>query len=323
MRQSPTSGADAQPANARQNMSDDIEFDRTATAPSGAIVQLSPLVRRVIAGNGGPMTFTGTCSYIVGRGTVAIIDPGPDDAAHVARLLEAVAGETVSDIVVTHTHRDHSPAVPAVKAATGARIVGCGPHRPARELALGEINPLDGAGDRDYAPELLMRDGDVVSGPGWSLHAVETPGHTANHLAFTLAEESALFSGDHIMAWSTTIVAPPDGSMAAYMASVEKLRGMEHDLYWPGHGGPVVEPQRFLRGLVQHRRQREAAILNRLGAGDERISEMVPAIYQGLAPVLHGAASLSVLAQLEDLVLRGVVASSDAPPQLNSLYRLA
>ncbi|WNJ90119.1 MBL fold metallo-hydrolase [Bosea sp. 685] len=302
-------------------MSDEIEFDRTATTPPGEIAELSRLVRRVIAGNGGPMTFTGTCTYIVGRGRVAIIDPGPDDPAHVARLLAAVAGETVTDIVVTHTHRDHSPAVPAVKAATGARIVGCGPHRAARELALGEANPLDAAADRTYAPDLLMRDGDHVSGPGWTLAAVDTPGHTANHVAFTLAEEASLFSGDHIMAWSTSIVAPPDGSMAAYMASVEKLRGMEHRLYWPGHGGPVMEPQRFLRGLVQHRRQREAAILNRLSVGDERIALMVPAIYQGLAPALHGAAGLSVLAQLEDLVLRGVVSCDDALPLLTSRYR--
>jgi glyoxylase-like metal-dependent hydrolase (beta-lactamase superfamily II) len=302
-------------------MSDEIEFDRTATTPPGEVAELSPLVRRVIAGNGGPMTFTGTCTYIVGRGRVAIIDPGPDDPAHVARLLAAVASETVTDIVVTHTHRDHSPAVPAVKAATGARIVGCGPHRAARELALGEVNPLDAAADRTYAPDLLMRDGDHVSGPGWTLTAVDTPGHTANHVAFALAEEASLFSGDHVMAWSTSIVAPPDGSMAAYMASIEKLRGMEHRLYWPGHGGPVMEPQRLLRGLVQHRRQREAAILNRLSVGDERIAEMVPAIYQGLAPALHGAAGLSVLAQLEDLVLRGTVSCDDALPQLTSRYR--
>ena len=302
-------------------MSDEIEFDRTATTPPGEIAELSPLIRRVIAGNGGPMTFTGTCTYIVGRGRVAIIDPGPDDPAHVARLLAAVAGETVTDIVVTHTHRDHSPAVPAVKAATGARIVGCGPHRAARELALGEVNPLDAAADRAYAPDLLMGDGDHVSGPGWTLTAVDTPGHTANHVAFSLAEEASLFSGDHVMAWSTSIVAPPDGSMAAYMASIEKLRGMEHRLYWPGHGGPVMEPQRLLRGLVQHRRQREAAILNRLSVGDERIAEMVPAIYQGLAPALHGAAGLSVLAQLEDLVLRGAVSCDDALPLLTSRYR--
>lgn len=304
-------------------MSDEIEFDRSATTPPGEVARLSPLVRRVIAGNGGPMTFTGTCSYIVGQGRVAIIDPGPDDAAHVARLLAAVDGESVSHIVVTHTHRDHSPAVPALKAATGATVVGCGPHRAARELAEGELNRLDAAADRDYAPDREMTDGDAVTGPGWSLRAVETPGHTANHLAFTLAEEGTLFSGDHVMAWSTSIVAPPDGSMAAYMASIEKLRGMEHDLYRPGHGGPVTEPQRFLRGLVQHRRQREAAILNRLRAGDERIAEMVPPIYQGLPPALYGAAALSVLAQLEDLVLRGSVACDEPLPSLTSRYRLA
>lgn len=304
-------------------MSDDIEFDRSATTPPGEVARLSPLVRRIIAGNGGPMTFTGTCSYIVGQGRVAIIDPGPDDAAHLARLLAAVAGETVSHIVITHTHRDHSPAVPALKAATGAIVVGCGPHRAARELAEGELNRLDAAADRDYAPDQEMRDGDAVTGPGWSLRAVETPGHTANHLAFTLAEEGTLFSGDHVMAWSTSIVAPPDGSMAAYMASIEKLRGMEHGLYRPGHGGPVSEPQRFLRGLVQHRRQREAAILNRLRAGDERIADMVPPIYQGLPPALHGAAALSVLAQLEDLVLRGLVQSDEPLPSLESRYQLA
>ncbi len=304
-------------------MADEIEFDRSAPAAAGTVATLSPLVRRIIAGNGGPMTFTGTCSYIVGRGTVAIIDPGPDDADHVERLLAAVHGETVSHIVVTHTHRDHSPAVPALKAATGAMVVGCGPHRPSRELGPGEGRVLDAAADTDFLPDWAMADGDAVSGPGWSLAAVETPGHTANHLAFTLAEEQTLFSGDHVMAWSTTVVAPPDGSMAAYMASIDKLRGLEHARYWPGHGGPVTEPQRFLRGLVQHRRQREAAILNRLGAGDDTIAAMVPVIYQGLAPALHGAAALSVLAQIEDLVLRGAVQSSDAIPALASRYRLA
>lgn len=303
-------------------MSDEITFDKT-TEPAGQLVELSPLVRRLIAGNAGPMTFTGTCSYVVGRGRVAIIDPGPDDPDHVARLLEAVSGETVSHIVVTHTHRDHSPAVRAIRAATGAQIVGCGPHRAASELSLGEQNPLDAAADRDYRPDHAMRDGDVITGPGWSLAAVETPGHTANHLAFTLAEEESLFSGDHVMAWSTSVIAPPDGSMAAFMQSVEKLQGLHHQRYWPGHGGPVLEPQRFLRGLVQHRRQREAAILSRIGAGDETIAIMVPAIYRGLSPRLHGAAALSVLAQIEMLVADGTLRCSDPAPLLSSRYRLA
>ncbi|RDJ20070.1 MBL fold metallo-hydrolase [Bosea caraganae] len=304
-------------------MSDEIEFDRTATTPAGEVAELSPLVRRIIAGNSGPMTFTGTCTYIIGRGTVAVLDPGPADPAHLARVLRALDGETVSHILVSHTHRDHSPGVPALKAATGGIVAGCLPHRAARELALGEINPLEGAADRDYAPELAMHEGDTITGPGWTLSAVETPGHTANHLAFALKEEQSLFSADHVMAWSTSVIAPPDGSMAAFMASIEKLRGMEHRIYWPGHGGPVQEPQRFLRGLVQHRRQREAAILNRLKAGDERIADMVPPIYQGLPAALHGAASLSVLAQLEDLVARGVVLCDEPMPMLASRYWLA
>lgn len=310
-------------AQKRDEDGQELAFDRAATAPAGEVVQISPLVRRVIAGNGGPMTFTGTCSYIVGHGRVAIIDPGPQDPAHIETLLAAIAGESVSEIVVTHTHRDHSPAARAIKAATGARIVGCGPHHPARELALGEINRLDAASDKEHAPDLIMTEGDAVEGPGWRLEALATPGHTANHLAFTLPQENTLFSGDHVMAWSTSIVAPPDGSMVAYMASIEKLRGMEHGLYWPGHGGPVREPQRFLRGLVQHRRQRAAAILNRLRLGEERIAEMVPAIYQGLAPALHGAASLSVLAQIEEMVADGTVLCDEPAPGLASRYRLA
>lgn len=304
-------------------MSDTIPFDTSITEPAGQLVQLSPLVRRLIAGNGGPMTFTGTCSYLVGRGQVAIIDPGPDDPGHIERLLQAVSGESVSHIVITHTHRDHSPASRAIKAATGAQIVGCGPHRAARELALGEQNPLDAAADREHAPDFEMRNGDAITGQGWSLAAVETPGHTANHLAFALPEEQSLFSGDHVMAWSTSVIAPPDGSMAAFMSSIEKLQGQEHARYWPGHGGPVLEPQRFLRGLVQHRRQREAAILSRIGAGDERITEMVPAIYRGLSPKLHGAAALSVLAQIEMLVADGTLQCSDPAPLLSSRYRLA
>jgi glyoxylase-like metal-dependent hydrolase (beta-lactamase superfamily II) len=300
-----------------------LAFERGDIAPSGTLTALSPLVRRIIAGNPGPMTFTGTCSYIVGRGTVAIIDPGPDDPAHVARLLDAVRGESVSHVVLTHTHRDHSPASRAIAAATGALITGCGPHRPARELALGEINRLDAAADREHAPDQVMAEGDAVCGPGWTLQALETPGHTANHLAFALPEETVLFSGDHVMAWSTSVVAPPDGAMAAYMASIEKLRGRDDALYWPGHGGPVRKPQRFLRGLVQHRRQREAAILSRLRAGDETIPAMVPQIYQELSPALHGAASLSVLAQLEDLVARGVVVCDEPAPDLAGRYRLA
>ena len=303
-------------------MADELVFDLDFTAPAGACVRLTPLVRRVVAPNPGPVTFTGTCSYIVGNRRVAVIDPGPDSSAHVEALLAAVAGETVAHIVVSHTHKDHSPAARALKAATGAPVVGCSPHRQARPLALGEINVLEASADLDHTPDRELAEGDAVEGPGWMLEAVATPGHMANHLCFALREEKALFSADHVMAWATSFVGPPDGSMRDYMRSLEKLKGREETVYWPGHGGPVREPQRFVRALIHHRRQREAAILSRLAAGDRTIAAMVPAIYQGLSPALRGAASLSVFAHLEDLVSRGLVAS-DGAATLTSEYRLA
>ncbi|HEY0354468.1 MAG TPA: MBL fold metallo-hydrolase, partial [Enterovirga sp.] len=206
-------------------MSSDLTFDLDFTPRPEAPEILSPLVRRVLAGNGGPFTFKGTCSYIVGRGRVAIIDPGPDRPDHIAALIDAVYGETVTHIVVTHTHMDHSPASRALAAATGAPIVGCGPHRAARALAEGETRSLEGSNDIEYQPDIEMHEGDVIEGPDWRLEALATPGHTANHLAFALPQEQALFSADHVMAWSTTVVAPPDGSMTEFMASLDKLRG--------------------------------------------------------------------------------------------------
>jgi glyoxylase-like metal-dependent hydrolase (beta-lactamase superfamily II) len=302
-------------------MADDLSFDIRSPAQAGECVRVSPLVRRIIASNPGPITFTGTCSYIVGTGKVAIIDPGPDLPGHVEALLGEVRNETVTHVFVTHTHRDHSPAAAAIRAATGAAIVGCGPHRPARALFTGEVNLLEASSDKDYAPDRELGDGDAVEGDGWTLAALATPGHMANHLAFSLVEEKALFSGDHVMAWSTTVVAPPDGSMSEFMASLDKLRGRDETVYWPGHGGPVTEPQRFVRALVHHRRQREASILNRLAAGDSTIPEIVAAIYQGLNPALVGAAGLSVFAHLEDLVARGQ-AATDGAPALDGRYRL-
>ncbi len=303
-------------------MSDELIFDLTRPAKTDACVAVSPLVRRVVAGNAGPTTFTGTCSYIVGRGRVAIVDPGPDDPEHIAALLAAVRHETVTHILVSHTHRDHSPAARALQAAAGASIIGCSEHRKARPLALGEVNRLEGSADAEHRPDQELREGDVIDGPGWRLTAVETPGHTANHLSFALAEEQALFSADHVMAWATPFIGPPDGSMRDYMASLDKLRGRAETVYWPGHGGPVREPQRFVRALIHHRRQREASILKRLAAGDRTVAAIVQAIYQGLAPALAGAAGLSVFAHLEDLVSRGIVAT-DGPPTLDAEYRLA
>lgn len=285
----------------------------------GRLEQVAPLIRRRVAGNRGPFTATGTCTYVIGHGRVAVIDPGPDDPAHLDGLLAELSGESVEAILVTHTHKDHSPGARRLKEATGAPILGCGPHRAARPLGEGEIPALDASADRAHRPDREMREGDAASGPGWTLTAVETPGHTMNHLAFACPEADALFSGDHVMAWSTTVIAPPDGQMRAYMDSLDKLRGRDDAVYWPGHGGPVREPSRFVRGLAGHRRQREAGIRARLAAGDQGIAEIVAALYQGLDPRLRGAAALSVFAHLEDLVSRGL-AECEGPPLLHSRY---
>jgi glyoxylase-like metal-dependent hydrolase (beta-lactamase superfamily II) len=298
-----------------------LTFDRSMPQPD-RLETVAPLIRRRIAPNGGPFTASGTCTYVVGRDRVAVLDPGPDDAAHIDALLRDLAGERVEAIVVTHTHRDHSPGARLLAARTGAPILGCAPHRAARALSEAEMPMLDASADRAHTPERVMAESDTVSGPGWTLVAVETPGHTMNHLAFALPEAQALFSGDHVMAWSTTIVAPPDGEMRSYMASLDKLRGRTETIFWPGHGGPVRDPARFLRGLAGHRRQREAAIRARLAAGDTRIADIVAAIYQGLDPRLRGAAALSVFAHLEDLVGRGL-ATSEGAPRLDGAYTAA
>ena len=282
------------------------------------VQQISPLVRRLVAPNGGPFTFTGTCTYIVGRGDVALIDPGPENPDHVDAILRAFDGERIAHIVITHTHKDHSPGARLLAERTGAPIVGCAPF-----IAKGgPESGLDSAHDLAYAPARVLRDGDAIEGDGYSLVALETPGHASNHLAFALPQERSVFSGDHVMAWSTSIVAPPDGSMTDYMASLDKMRGRDDKVLWPGHGGPVMEPQRYMRALSHHRRQREASIVRRLDAGDETIPAMVAQIYDGLDPRLVNAAALSVLAHMEDLVARGV-AIAEGPVTVAGRYRRA
>jgi glyoxylase-like metal-dependent hydrolase (beta-lactamase superfamily II) len=303
-------------------MSDDIPFDKTFDLEPDVVREVAPRVRAIVANNPGPFTFKGTMSYIIGRGKVAILDPGPDDDAHIAALLDAVRGETVTHIFVTHTHRDHSPGVPKVKAATGARVYAQGPHRLARPLHIGETRRLDASADMDFRPDVALADGEVARGDGWTLEAVTTPGHTANHMAFAFKEADLLFAGDHVMAWSTTIVAPPDGAMSDYMASLHKLAGRAEPLYLPGHGAAVRDAPRYVQYLIRHRQAREASILHRLGKGAADIPTIVKAVYIGLDPRLTGAAALSVLAHLEDLVGRGVVAT-DGPPSIAGTYRLA
>src|SRR6202051_262384 len=248
-------------------MADDVPFDKSFDLEPDKVKEVAPLVRAVAANNPSPFTFKGTVSYIIGRGKVAILDPGPDDDAHVAALLDAVRGETVTHIFVTHTHRDHSPAVPKIKAATGAKVFAQGPHRLARPLHIGETRRLDASADMDFRPDIALADGDVVRGDGWTLEAVTTPGHTANHMAFAFKEADLVFAGDHVMAWSTTIVAPPDGAMSDYMASLEKLARRSEPLYLSGHGAPIRQAPRYVQYLTRHRQAREASILHRLGKG--------------------------------------------------------
>ena len=291
----------------KDRMNEPLALDRSDLGPHGVAVPISPLVRRLVAPNGGPFTFTGTCSYLVGRNNLVVIDPGPDSDDHFEALVTALGGATLSAILVTHTHKDHSPLARRLKALTGAPIIGCAPHHAARSLGEGEVNLLDASADQAHEPDRIMGAGESFEGAGFTLEAVPTPGHTMNHLAFALREEGALFSGDHVMAWSTSIVAPPDGSMGAYMASLELLMDRQEGVYWPGHGGPVTDPARFVRGLLQHRRMREATIRERVQTGDRAIPAIIERLYSGIDPKLKGAAALSVFAHLEDLVTRGLV----------------
>ena len=305
----------------QRRMNDDVPFNKTFDLEPDRVREIAPGVRAIVANNPGPFTFKGTMSYIVGRGKVAILDPGPDDDAHIAALLDAVRGETVTHIFVTHTHRDHSPAVPKVKAATGAKVYAQGPHRLARPLHIGETRRLDASADMDFRPDVALADGETVSGDGWTLEAVTTPGHTANHMAFAFKEADLLFAGDHVMGWSTTIVAPPDGAMSDYMASLHKLARRTEQLYLSGHGAPIHEAPRYVQ-FDPASQGREASILHRLGKGAADIPTLVKAVYIGLDPRLTGAAALSVLAHMEDLVARGVVAT-EGPPSIAGTYRLA
>ncbi|MDK1488837.1 MBL fold metallo-hydrolase [Sinorhizobium sp. 7-81] len=297
------------------------DFDLDFNPAHGEAVSVAEGVQRITVNNPGPFTFHGTNTYIVGRRSVAVIDPGPEDDAHFRALVAALDGREVTHIAVSHTHRDHSPLARRLKAATGAIIVGEGPHRAARPLHAGETNPFAESSDMDFAPDIALPEGGRIDGDGWSLTAVMTPGHTANHAVFALDGTGILFSADHVMAWATSIVAPPDGAMADYMASLEKLLQRGDRLYLPGHGGPVSDPGSFLRALRAHRKMRERSVLERIRSGDRKIPEMVKVIYASTDPRLHGAAALSVLAHLEDLVEQGRV-ETDGPPSLFGDYRL-
>jgi glyoxylase-like metal-dependent hydrolase (beta-lactamase superfamily II) len=271
--------------------------------PTGEIEQLDPLIRRVLAPNGSPFTYTGTQTYLVGgESGVAVIDPGPADADHLDALVRAIGGAPVLAIACTHTHRDHSPAAAPLARLTSAPVIGCAP------LVLESDEPrADAPFDSAYAPDRVLADGEPLSGPGWTLTAVATPGHTSNHLCFALEETGALFTGDHVMGWSTTVVAPPDGDMAAYMASLERLHAREERVYYPAHGPAVHNPRQLVHGMIGHRRQRERQILQLLGQRPQTIAELVPQMYKGVDQRLWPAAGQSVKAHLLDLERREVV----------------
>lgn len=274
--------------------------------PTGETERLEPLVLRLLANNPGPFTFTGTQTYLVGdaRG-LAVIDPGPDDADHIAALLSAIGDTPVLAIMCTHTHRDHSPGAAPLAAATGAPIIGCAP------LTLEDDGPrADAAFDTSYQPDTVLADGEMVRLPSCTLMTVATPGHTSNHLCFALLESGALFTGDHVMGWSTTVVSPPDGDMSDYMISLDKLHEREDRVYYPAHGPQIDKPRQMVRGMIGHRRMREKQILRLLETGVSSVEIMVAQMYPGLDVRLHRAAGRSVLAHLLDLQRRGLVKQS-------------
>ena len=270
-----------------------IPFVREVEFEYGAVDQVTPLIRRVICNNPGGFTFHGTGTYIVGRGSVAVIDPGPLDDEHITALERAVDGETVTHILITHTHRDHSPAAAPFKRSTGAPTYGYGPHGGDRGGP-----KVEEGGDYEFRPDHEIKDGAMIEGDGWTFEAIHTPGHTSNHLCFALHEENAIFTGDHVMGWSTSVISPPDGDMAQYMNSLSKLLTRKEEIYWPTHGPPITAPKAHVEAFIAHRKGREDAILDCIRDGQTTIAEMVEVMYADVDPRLHVAAGRSVFAHL-------------------------
>jgi glyoxylase-like metal-dependent hydrolase (beta-lactamase superfamily II) len=295
-----------------------IPFVRDLEFEYGVVERVSPLVRRVIARNPSYFTYYGTGTYIVGNGDVAVIDPGPDLASHIDALERALDSESVTHILVTHTHRDHSPGARLLQHRVGGMTHGFGPHGSGRPEIGGEVE--EGA-DHDFRPDIALRDGDSITGSGWTLQAVHTPGHCSNHLCYRLPEEKTLFCGDHVMGWSTTVVSPPDGDMQAYMRSLHKLLEADDDVYWPTHGPAIRDPQNFVRAYIAHRQEREAQIVDCIRNGASTIDRMVKLMYVGVDERLHPAAARSVLSHLIHLVETERVVT-DGPPSLQAAYAL-
>lgn len=295
-----------------------IPFVKDIHFTHGVADIVAPGVRRVIANNPGPFTYTGSGTYIIGEGEVAVIDPGPDDDAHLAALLAELKGEQVSHILITHTHRDHCGLARKFADATGAPVFGFGPH-PVKEKKF-DAPALDEGADYAYAPDEIIGDGAVINGKDWRIEAVHTPGHLSNHLCFALPVQKALFTGDHMMGWATTVVAPPDGDMSGYLESLDKLLARDDEVYFPTHGAPIENPKRFVRAVKTHRLMRDAQILEQLRKGRSNIRDITAAMYADVDKRLHGAAALNVYAHLIRLTRNGSVACA-GEPGMNSIYR--
>ena len=299
----------------------DLAFNCSMNFEYGVLREIAPGIRRLVANNPGPFTFMGTNTYVVGRCEVAVIDPGPDDPAHLDALLHALEGERITHIFLTHTHRDHSDLIEPLKQKTGARVLGYGPTEAPRGFA--ETNAIsDDFVDRAFAPDKPLRGGDMVEGASWALDAIHTPGHAPDHLCYALIGNRTVFTGDHIMGWSTTVVAPPEGHMGSYIASLEGLLIRRDLAFFPGHGGQIKTPPRVVRAYLLHRKWREAAIFKCVEEGVGFIPQIVPKIYKNLEAELSDAAALSVLAHLEYLAERGLVVARGGPPALDAAFAL-
>lgn len=294
-----------------------IPFVKNIDFTPGVADEVLPGVRRVIANNPGPFTFTGSGTYIVGTGAVAVIDPGPDDPAHLDALLTALAGESVSKILITHTHSDHCGGARGFADRCGAPILGFGPHPVSGQSH--DAPALDEGADYSFRPDQLICDGEIIEGPDWRIESVHTPGHLSNHLCFALEQQKALFTGDHMMGWATTVVAPPDGEMSAYIESLSKLLARDDEVYFPTHGAPIKNPHRFVRAVRTHRLMRDGQIIEQLKSGRTRIKEIVAVMYTDIDKRLHGAAALNVLAHIIRLVRNGTVTCEGAP-KMGSQY---
>lgn len=299
-----------------------IPYRRELEFEYGEVAEVAPGVRRVVARNPSPFTLYGTGTYILGRGRVAVVDPGPADEAHIHAILRATSGEAITHMLVTHTHMDHSPGCRLLAAHTDAKTYGYGGHG-AGKIAAGVV--VEEGGDMDFEPDVRVRDGDTIDGDGWSVECVHTPGHTSNHICYAVAQNGlghALFSGDHVMGWSTSVISPPDGDMANYMDSLDLLLSRDDVVYWPTHGPAITDPKPHVRAFIEHRREREREIIHCLATGTKRIAEMVPTMYAKVPSYLHAAAGRSVFATMALLVDRGDVAC-DGELDVDGTYRLA